>query len=138
MTKKSPRIGKSQIAGGVKVQLPIDSPLIGVLKTDQYDIVNLYTNEVDKTYVATDPGDGDPDGPGPEDPGPGGPVYPEPTVFPNPIIEIGDIVEISYPNNLVYSSEDAGKTAGKYIILDVEQGYSQSPSTRITCRSIYV
>lgn len=59
-------------------------------------------------------------------------------VFPNPIIEIGDVVEISYPNNLVYSSEDAGKVAGKYIILDVEQGYSQSPSTRITCRSIYV
>ena len=83
MTKKSPRIGKSQIAGGIKVQLPIDSPLIGVLKTDQYDVVNLYTNEVDKTYVATDPGDGDPDGPGPEDPGTDGPVYPEPTVFPN-------------------------------------------------------
>jgi hypothetical protein len=59
-------------------------------------------------------------------------------VFPNPIIEIGDVVEISYPSNLVYSSEDTGKVAGKYIILDVEQGYSQSPSTRITCRSIYV
>jgi hypothetical protein len=65
MTKKNPRIGKSQIAGGVKVQLPIDSPLIGVLKTDQYDVVNLYTNQVDKTYVATNPDDGefDPDDP---------------------------------------------------------------------------
>ena len=59
-------------------------------------------------------------------------------IFANPIVEIGDVVEISYPNNLVYSSEDSGKTAGKYIILDIEQGYSQSPSTTITCRSIYV
>ena len=82
MTKKNPRIGKSQIAGGVKVQLPIDSPLIGVLKTDQYDVVNLYTNEVDKTYVATNPGDEDPDGPGTEDPGDGS-TETDPTIFPN-------------------------------------------------------
>lgn len=59
-------------------------------------------------------------------------------VFPNPIIEIGDVVEISYPSNLIYSAEDAGKTAGKYIVLDVQQSYSSDPSTRITCRSIYV
>jgi hypothetical protein len=59
-------------------------------------------------------------------------------VFPNPLIEIGDVIEISYPSNLVYSSEDSGKTAGKYIVLDVEQAYSQSPATRILCRSIYV
>jgi hypothetical protein len=59
-------------------------------------------------------------------------------VFPNPILEIGDIVEISYPNNSVYSTEDAGKTASKYIILDVSQGFSSDPSTKITCRSIYV
>lgn len=59
-------------------------------------------------------------------------------VFPNPLIEIGDIVEISYPSNLIYSSEDAGKTAGKYIVLDVNQSFSQSPSTKILCRSIYV
>ena len=59
-------------------------------------------------------------------------------VFPNPLIETGDVVEISYPSNLVYSSEDTGKTAGKYLVLDIEQGYSESPSTRITCRSIYV
>ena len=65
MTKKNPKIGKSQVAGGVKVQLPIDSPLIGVLKTDQYDVVNLYTNQVDKTYVPTSPDDGDFD---PDDP----------------------------------------------------------------------
>lgn len=65
MAKKNPRIGKSQIAGGVKVQLPMDSPLIGILKTDQYDVVNVYTNQVDKTYVASSPDDnGDPDDPG--------------------------------------------------------------------------
>jgi hypothetical protein len=59
MVKKNPKIGKSQIAGGVKVQLPKDSPLIGVLKTDQYDIVNLYTNEVDKSYVPSLPDTGE-------------------------------------------------------------------------------
>jgi hypothetical protein len=61
MATKKPKIGKSQVAGGVKVQLPVDSPLIGVLKTDQYDVVNLYTNQVDKTYVATTPDDGETD-----------------------------------------------------------------------------
>ena len=55
MATKKPRIGKSQIAGGVKVQLPKDSPLINVLKTDQYDIVNIYTNKIDKTYLASSP-----------------------------------------------------------------------------------
>lgn len=70
MAKKNPRIGKSQIAGGVKVQLPKDSPLIGILKTDQYDVVNVFTNQVDKTYVPSSPDDnGDPDdlGDGPDD-----------------------------------------------------------------------
>ena len=61
MAIKKPRIGKSQVAGGVKVQLPIDSPLIGVLKTDQYDVVNVYTNKVDLTYVASSPADSDED-----------------------------------------------------------------------------
>jgi hypothetical protein len=59
MATKKPRIGKSQIAGGVKVQLPIDSPLIGVLKTDQYDVVNIYTNQIDKTYIASSPDNND-------------------------------------------------------------------------------
>ena len=57
MATKKPRIGKSQIAGGVKVQLPKDSPLINVLKTDQYDIVNIYTNKIDETYLASSPDD---------------------------------------------------------------------------------
>ena len=26
----------------------------------------------------------------------------------------------------------------KYIVLDIDQGYSQAPSTKLTCRSIYV
>jgi hypothetical protein len=55
MAKKNIKVGQSQVAGGVKVQLPLDSPLIGVLKTDQYDVVNLYTNRVDRTFVASDP-----------------------------------------------------------------------------------
>lgn len=55
MAKKNIKIGKSQVAGGIKVQLPKDSPLIGVLKTDQYDVVDLYTNRVEKTYVASLP-----------------------------------------------------------------------------------
>jgi|688.fasta_scaffold57978_3 hypothetical protein len=57
MATKKPRIGKSQVAGGVKVQLPLDSPLRKVLKTDQYDLVNIYTDRVDKTYVASSPDD---------------------------------------------------------------------------------
>jgi hypothetical protein len=55
MAKKNIKVGQSQVAGGVKVQLPLDSPLIGVLKTDQYDVVNLYTNKVDKTFIPSDP-----------------------------------------------------------------------------------
>jgi hypothetical protein len=80
MVKKNPKIGQSQVAGGVKVQLPIDSPLIGILKTDQYDVVNLYTNQVDKTYVPTDPDNGDEDI---DDPGDGGDDPSDPMGAPN-------------------------------------------------------
>lgn len=59
-------------------------------------------------------------------------------VFPNPLIDIGDVVEISYPENLVYSSEDAGQTAGKYIVLDTNNEYGEMSSTTLVCRSIYV
>lgn len=72
MVKKNPKIGKSQVAGGVKVQLPKDSPLIGVLKTDQYDIVDLFTNQVDKSFVPSLPDPGETD-PGETDPGETGP-----------------------------------------------------------------
>ena len=61
MVKKNPKIGKAQVAGGVKVQLPKDSPLIGVLKTDQYDIVDLFTNQVEKSFVPSLPDPGEPD-----------------------------------------------------------------------------
>lgn len=80
MVKKNPKIGQSQVAGGVKVQLPIDSPLIGILKTDQYDVVNLYTNQVDKTYVPTDPDNADEDI---DDPGDGGDDPSDPMGAPN-------------------------------------------------------
>ena len=59
-------------------------------------------------------------------------------VFPNPLIDIGDVVEISYPENLVYSSEDAGQTANKYIVLDTNNEYGEMSSTTLVCRSIYV
>lgn len=72
MVKKNPKIGKSQVAGGVKVLLPKDSPLIGVLKTDQYDIVDLFTNQVDKSFVPSLPDPGETD-PGETDPGETGP-----------------------------------------------------------------
>lgn len=62
MAKKNIKVGQSQVAGGVKVQLPLDSPLIGVLKTDQYDVVNLYTNKVDKTFIPSDPDEEQEDG----------------------------------------------------------------------------
>jgi hypothetical protein len=98
MTKKNPRIGKSQVAGGVKVQLPIDSPLIGVLKTDQYDVVNLYTNQVDKTYVPTSPDDGDEN---PNDPGDGLDDPAEPVGAPN----LEDIVLIGSTGKRYSSGE---------------------------------
>ena len=73
MARKNPKIGKSQVAGGIKVQLPLDSPLIGVLKTDQYDVVNLYTNQITLPML---PGDGEED---PFEP----PPPPPPVIAPN-------------------------------------------------------
>jgi hypothetical protein len=59
-------------------------------------------------------------------------------VFPNPLIQIGDVVEISYPLNNVYATGDSG-TASKYLVLDVDQSWdSNEPSTSVVCRSIYV
>ena len=63
-------------------------------------------------------------------------------VFANPLIQIGDTIEISYPNNGLYSTEDtsvpSGYTALKYIVLDIEQTWQDGPATKITARSIYV
>jgi hypothetical protein len=92
MARKNPKIGKSQIAGGIKVQLPLDSPLIGVLKTDQYDIVNLYTNRV---TLPMPPGDGE------EDPFEPPIPPPEPAIAPN----LEDIVLIGATGKRYSSGE---------------------------------
>ena len=63
--------------------------------------------------------------------------------FLNPIIQIGDVVEISYPNNEIYSSEDssipAGNYASKFIILSIDSTYDKDspPTTSLACRSIH-
>lgn len=59
--------------------------------------------------------------------------------FLNPLLQVGDIVEVSYPSNKIYSTEDSGQTASKYVILSIDSTYdSQSvASTQVICRSIY-
>jgi hypothetical protein len=59
--------------------------------------------------------------------------------FINPLLQIGDVVEISYPLNKLYSSEDASPPSiGKYVILSLDTTYDQnSPTTQVVCRSIY-
>jgi hypothetical protein len=62
--------------------------------------------------------------------------------FLNPIIQIGDIIQISYPNNKIYSEEDilpAGYSRSKYVVLAIDSAYDKDspPTTSITCRSIY-
>lgn len=61
--------------------------------------------------------------------------------FINPLIQIGDVVEISYPSNQLYSSEDVSPPypVGKYVVLTVENSYDDqsAPVTNLMCRSIY-
>lgn len=60
--------------------------------------------------------------------------------FFNPIIQIGDVVEISYPSNKIYSLEDgSGYTASKYVVLSIDTTYDKDspPTTSLSCRSIY-
>ena len=60
--------------------------------------------------------------------------------FPNPLIQVGDMVEISYPLNSVYSSDDtipSGKTSSKFVVLDVGHSWDNGLATSIKCRSIY-
>jgi hypothetical protein len=59
--------------------------------------------------------------------------------FINPLLPVGDVVEISYPLNKLYSSEDTSPPAiGKYVILSLDTTYDQnSPTTQVVCRSIY-
>lgn len=62
--------------------------------------------------------------------------------FLNPLLQIGDIVEVSYPANGIYSSEDSsipiGKSASKFVVLSIESAYDSesSPTTNVVCRSI--
>jgi len=64
--------------------------------------------------------------------------------FLNPTIQIGDVVEISYPNNGLYSSEDAsipsGFAANKFVVLSIDSTYDKDspPTTSLACRSIYI
>jgi hypothetical protein len=64
------------------------------------------------------------------------------SIFFNPLLQIGDLVEISYPETGLYSSEDStiptGFSAGKYIVLDLNHDWVDGPATKILCRSIYV
>jgi hypothetical protein len=61
----------------------------------------------------------------------------------NPLLQIGDVVEVSYPANNLYSSEDtsipAAYPAGKYVILSLDSTYDSgsAPVTSVVCRSIY-
>ena len=60
--------------------------------------------------------------------------------FPNPLIQVGDMVEISYPLNSVYASDDtipSGKSASKYVVLDIGHSWDNGLSTSVKCRSIY-
>lgn len=63
--------------------------------------------------------------------------------FINPIIQIGDVVQVSYPNNKIYSTEDtsipAGYRASKFVVLSIDSTYDKDspPTTTIECRSIY-
>ena len=64
--------------------------------------------------------------------------------FLNPIVQIGDLVEVSYPANDLYSSEDSstplGSTANRFVVLSINSAYDKDspPTTSIECRSIYI
>jgi len=63
--------------------------------------------------------------------------------FINPLLQVGDVIEISYPENKIYSTEDVGIPTGyaasKFVILSLDNTYdsTSSPTTSIVCRSIY-
>ena len=64
--------------------------------------------------------------------------------FLNPTIQIGDVVEVSYPANRLYSSEDSsipsGFTANKFVVLAINSTYDKDspPTTSLDCRSIHI
>ena len=62
--------------------------------------------------------------------------------FINPTIQIGDIIQVSYPSNKIYSEEDilpVGYSRSKFVVLALDTTYDKDspPTTSITCRSIY-
>lgn len=62
--------------------------------------------------------------------------------FINPLLQVGDIIQVSYPENKIYSTEDVipvGYSAGKFVILSLDNTYDSAspPTTSIVCRSIY-
>jgi hypothetical protein len=59
--------------------------------------------------------------------------------FINPLLQVGDVVEVSYPSSNLYSSEDLSPPSiGKYVILSLDTIYDQNSSTtQVVCRSIY-
>jgi len=65
-------------------------------------------------------------------------------IFINPLLQVGDIIEVSYPSNNIYSSEDlsipTGYKRSKFVILSVDSTYDNAspPETTVVCRSIYV
>lgn len=63
------------------------------------------------------------------------------TTFSNPVLQIGDVVEVSYPRLNIYSTEDTSVPSGysprKYVIIGVENSSDLSTHTTVTCRSIY-
>ena len=63
------------------------------------------------------------------------------TCFANPLLQIGDIIEVSYPLNDIYSSEDtlpSGKSVSRFVVLDISHSWNQGLSTTVKGRSIYV
>jgi len=64
--------------------------------------------------------------------------------FLNPIVQIGDVVEVSYPANDLYSSEDssipAGYAANKFVVLSINSAYDKDspPTTSLACRSVHI
>jgi hypothetical protein len=64
-------------------------------------------------------------------------------VFVNPLLQIGDVVQVSYPESKIYSSEDvlipAGYSAEKFVVLSLTTTYDKDsePTTNVICRSIY-
>ena len=65
-------------------------------------------------------------------------------IFVNPILQVGDVIEVSYPSNHIYSSEDltlpVGYKRSRFVILSLDSTYDNAspPTTTVVCRSIYV